>query len=247
MAPDVSKPKIDVYSTRYVAFLDILGFSNIVRESHGKHERATELVTILDRIASQLPAAAGENEGDDFKFQSFSDCVVMSENASTKGLSHLLQMVAALTLDLLDEGMMVRGGMAKGDLHHSDKVVLGPALLGAYRIESTIARYPRVVLDRSTHLDSNQSRENLAYASDGPVFVDFLATFAVERSDPQYDFMRTIAKNCHQSVERMLHESIYDPKHFEKLKWLATYWNDSLTKGDLERINLPFSKTDAGK
>ena len=90
---------ITVYSERYVAFLDILGFSDIVRRSTTLPEKATELIAILEDIANanqqfvedmQLPT-------DDFKAQSFSDCIVLSENASPIGLFHLLASVTMLS------------------------------------------------------------------------------------------------------------------------------------------------------
>lgn len=143
-----------IYSDRYVAFLDILGFSNIVRESVSRPERAAELVKALNRIADRPSTfEVGDFFRDDFKGQSFSDCIVLSENASSRGLAHLLGVVTRLSIELLANGIMLRGGISKGKLHHSDKVVFEPALIEAYRLESTIARYPRVVADQQTYED----------------------------------------------------------------------------------------------
>jgi hypothetical protein len=43
-----------IYSDRYVAFTDILGFGNIVRNSVQPSGQAVQLVGVLDRIAQLL-------------------------------------------------------------------------------------------------------------------------------------------------------------------------------------------------
>jgi len=71
-----------IYSERYVAFVDILGFSSIVRGSTQSTLQATKLAGILNKIASRTdPPGIDLGPGDDFQAQSFSDCTVISENA----------------------------------------------------------------------------------------------------------------------------------------------------------------------
>jgi hypothetical protein len=86
-----------VYSDRYVAFIDILGFSSHVRQSAHLPSEAEKLVLIMDRISDrwsdQALQLAHDMLGEDFKSQSFSDCTVLSEAATPKGLRYLLLMV----------------------------------------------------------------------------------------------------------------------------------------------------------
>src|SRR5262249_24937443 len=136
--------------------IDILGFSEIVRNSISSAEQATELVRILEKISSRAePLEFDQSHGDDFRAQSFSDCIVVSERATQAGLEHLLFVVSQLQLDLLANRILTRGGITKGKLYHTDKIVLGPALITAYHLENTIAAYPRVIVDRATHEDYN--------------------------------------------------------------------------------------------
>lgn len=70
-----------IYSARYVyvAFADILGFSNIVRNSINSPHQAGELAKILQRLANRTtPSIFDQGDGDDFRGQSFSDCIVLS-------------------------------------------------------------------------------------------------------------------------------------------------------------------------
>jgi hypothetical protein len=220
-----------VYSDRYVAFIDILGFSAIVRQSEGSSSRAKELVGILEKIPTLANEFADDFDRDDFRAQSFSDCIVMSENSSPKGLFSLLASATALTFNLLSKGIFTRGGIAKGKLHHSDKIVFGPAMLDAYRLEATIARYPRVLVDKATHLDCRHPSfaavcepyvrsPKIRFDTDGPPFLD---TLLFCRTAPS-DFADEIA-GCRAALQQALDNSVYDPGHYEKLRWLTIYWN----------------------
>jgi hypothetical protein len=223
-----------VYSKRYVAFLDILGFSDIVRQSGSSPGQAKQLISILKNIAKANVVYGSDDlveEKDDFRAQSFSDCIVLSENASPKGLFRLLAAVTTLSFDLLSNGIFARGGIAKGDLHHSDTVVFGPAMLEAYRLESTIARYPRILADKATHLDYQQPQfaaicqtykrcPKLAFDADGPPYLDVLQI--CRNIEPEWE--EDIEK-CRIEIQKALDASVYEPKHFEKLRWLTIYWN----------------------
>src|ERR1700722_10321069 len=142
------------YAQRYVAFFDILGFSEIVRntDKDALPIRFDALVKTLNEINSR----ANELDhvvGDDFKFQTFSDSIVMSAKGSTNGLLYILYAACNLALDLLGNGILIRGAIAKGKLHHVDSVMFGPAFLDAYRIERDIAKYPRIILSQNVFED----------------------------------------------------------------------------------------------
>ena len=227
-----------IYSERYVAFIDILGFSEIVRKSVGKPEQATELVRILERISTRTGSLAYDGLfGEDFRAQSFSDCIVLSEIATDGGLEHLLQVVTDLSLDLLANNILTRGGVAKGKLHHSDRIVFGPALVEAYRLETSIAEYPRIVVDRAIHLDFKRIKQTgrvswidarhhgqLRHGDDGPVFVDIFASLRDLSGSPP-ERLTVIGATCREAIQRHLNEAIYDPRIYRKLQWLAGYWN----------------------
>jgi hypothetical protein len=226
-----------IYSERYVAFVDILGFSSIVRGSVQSTAQATKLVGILNKIANRAdPPGIELGPGDDFKAQSFSDCTVLSENASDQGLLHLLDVLTFFALDLMANGILVRGGLAKGTLYHTERVVFGPALLDAYALESTIAKFPRILIDRRVHVDfqrivnfdqlGSARREKIQLSGDGPPFLHIFAPFGHLSPDPPTWLLETM-QGCKFSVQYQLDHSIYDPRIFEKLRWLAIYWNSS--------------------
>lgn len=234
---DRETPK-PIYTERYVAFIDILGFSDIVRHSVESPEQASALVRTLEKISTVSKGGIVDDLlGTDFRAQSFSDCIVLSEVASDSGLEWLLEIVSALARDLLANGILTRGGIAKGKLHHTDKIVFGPSLVEAYRLENAIADYPRIVVDRATHRDFVQLCANgradwvsptlgghLRYDDDGPVFVDIFAPLRDLSHAAPKQFSVTAA-SCRASIQNLLNESIYQPRIYKKLRWLAVYWN----------------------
>jgi len=249
--------KNHIYSDRYVAFVDILGFSDIVRNSERSPHQARALVSVLERIRLRsLGGAVDDLFGVDFKVQSFSDTIVLSEKVTEAGLKYLLYAVADLTLDVLAQGILTRGGIAKGQMYHSEGVAFGPAFLSAYYLESTIAKYLRVVVDRSVHNDyrardrghweTGEFNPRLMHDDDGPVYLDILRKFRkLPETGPDSQLLST-GQSCRASIQNLLNESIYDPRHFEKLRWLAIYWNSVIMRQSpidlLEPVDFPSMK-----
>lgn len=60
--------------------------------------------------------------------------------------------ITNLVLDALDLGFLIRGGAAIGSVYHNDGVIVGEALVKAYELKSTVARYPRIAVSRASLL-----------------------------------------------------------------------------------------------
>lgn len=142
------------YEQRFVAFIDILGFSRAVEESAPPARRIT-----LDQLreALQVPEPVqadkvvvgriGDISRSGHRLNQFSDTIVVSTQFTEAGLMHLLMHAEKIGFRLLKLGFLCRGGIASGWLYHDDAIVLGPALLAAYHIEKNVAKHPRIVLD----------------------------------------------------------------------------------------------------
>src|SRR5262245_17276820 len=122
------------YSERYVAFVDILGFGDIVAQSATNPRQAAALAEVLKGLPARNKSY-DDTFADDFKLLQFSDSIIMSSAASHDGLFHLMVSVSDIALSLLKKGLLVRGGLAKGPLYHSNQLAFGPAFIDAYKIE----------------------------------------------------------------------------------------------------------------
>jgi hypothetical protein len=60
-----------------------------------------------------------------------------------------LDRIGMIVVELAERGFLVRGGLTVGPLHHTNELVMGPAMNRAYKLESKKAQRPRVIVDRS--------------------------------------------------------------------------------------------------
>ena len=141
------------YAEKFVAFVDILGFSVLVCESVTPNGKVT-LKQLLEALEHPRPAGSDtiiiERIGDISKsghqMSYFSDSVAISTDPTEAGLFHLVNHVERIGLRLLKLGFLCRGAVTKGLLYHRDNVVVGPALVEAVALEKNSAKAPRVIV-----------------------------------------------------------------------------------------------------
>jgi hypothetical protein len=224
------------YEQRYCAYIDILGFRHLVEQIRSGTIAFETIRDLLRRIQQPDNPYYQSIVQEDFHAQSISDAVVLSSRYSATGLAMLLDTIERLCLTVLTEGYFVRGGVCSGLLYHDDKTVFGDALIRAYRIESEIARYPRVMLTKDV-IDSGQ-RTNLAHyfpehtqrADDGPHYLHILSRVGtgLKHPDVPLGFDRSVIPIMRDRIQQRFDEAVDEPRHFEKVKWFALYWNESL-------------------
>ena len=217
-----------------VLFLDLLSVSALAEGERGNDElrrfrRALRRTfdTML-QADSPWPAAA------------FSDSIVVAapldtadsvDPAEETAIGGLLTQAAYLQLGLLSEGLVARGGLAVGELHLSDGLLFGPALVWAYELESKVAVNPRVVVAADLEpyiaraldyyadpkMDAPQNFELLRDA-DGRLFVDYLGLLFDEIDDPVSGLLE------HRDlVLSALEDTRAQPGVFSKYRWMADY------------------------
>lgn len=214
---------LNEYPERLCAYVDILGFRKLlVGLSPPKVKR------LLTRVHQPIETALEE----DFLVQSISDAVTMSATVSLQGLAALIGALETLTLDLLAEGYFVRGALIKGPLYHDEKMVFGPALVEAFRLESEVVKYPRIMMHSNVLRDAKSwlgkgYKEHIRHAEDGPCFLHVLRwlDMAMALSEPAKDYPATLLPQCQSMIQKRFRQSIDEPRHFEKVQWFARYWN----------------------
>lgn len=228
------------YEDRYVAFVDILGFANIVEASR----RAPEHIGRLHRALSQLSnrAQEGRSGAHAVEASSFSDTVVVSAPISVEGLLVIFDAVSGFTADLLSMNMLLRGAVVKGKLLHSERAIFGPALVHAYHLESTVSFHPRVMVDNSVLNDIDEFSKDDRYKTKLAEFVvtdhhdvAYLSPFAAWRDHAellQADTERLIALQA--IIAGGLLGTKMTPAICEKYKWLARKLNGFVTRRGIQ-------------
>jgi hypothetical protein len=173
--------------------------------------------------------------GSDFRAQSISDAVTISTRRSAAGLDNLFFALEMLAFILLLDGYFVRGGITRGRLYHDDNMVFGEALIEAYRLESQIARFPRIIIPQNVFEDLKgyDRGDLLGYirqSQDGPRYLHVLNR--VERLRKADKILKTDVSDefvrVSQQISKRFSESVDNPNHFEKVQWFAKYWNSCL-------------------
>lgn len=131
------------YQECAIAFVDVLGFAQLVERSEVDQEARILLARVIataDLFAEHMTFARMGTPN------FFSDSILLSMIRPADNIFYLVREIGLLARYLLSMGFATRGGITTGPLYHQGKAVVGPALVRAYRIEQR-AFYPRIILD----------------------------------------------------------------------------------------------------
>lgn len=164
----MSTPEIE-YENRLVAFIDILGFKEIVKQSEIDKSKIEFLYSALEFLKNwevpekwdltliEIEEDAQKRGVENFEIRgktnctSFSDSIVVSvkvgENNINEISSTLITNLGYIGAILLEKGILIRGGLTIGNLIHNDNgIVFGQGLIDSYKLESKNAKFPRIIL-----------------------------------------------------------------------------------------------------
>jgi hypothetical protein len=244
------------YSQRYCAFLDILGFRGLIEEVKADPARFAILQSVLERVHSS-PGSASSSIETEIRSQSISDAVALSTEINGVALENLFSAIRRLYLDLLVQGFFLRGAIVKGHLYHHKQTIFGEALVKAYNMESEIARFPRVIVAREVREDmlryAGHAKPGQVYpqmvdlqrSPDGPMFLDVLKPVVdlLTKYENPYGNLKDAEletykqyKSIRDKIQMRYEETMDTPKHFEKVRWFADYWNNTIPAKLLLRI-----------
>lgn len=231
-----------LYQLKYVAFLDLLGFSNLVQQSASDpnaHARVLEAIGRLKETACDNPKTGMISTY-------FSDCIVLSCDRSPHGLHDMLRSLILIAENLLVVDVLVRGGLAMGAMHHDRQLMFGPAMLEAYRMESKEVRHPTVLIAPEVRADIKVAglESYIIRDDDGAEperhYLHYLISFA--HYDPTPLPGRLILDEPARLVRHYLARRIADSNGspLQKALWLERYWNETVAiqgyLGEVDRV-----------
>ncbi len=245
------------YEERIVAFLDILGWSELVKLSIDDDEVRQKLDISLDYVKSRIVNAEQLQISTNLQITQFSDSIAISTNCSSiVSLYHFLETVCMVILDFVTLGFPVRGGITRGLLVHQGSKIFGPAQIRAYKLESEVAFYPRILVDdvvvdsklNMAFADSDKYeamiRKLWRYDKDGCITLDYLRPFITIDGYPiDPVWQRYYLEPAKKLIEKGLKEHKHLSKIYVKYKWLESYYKEviqlyGLDKKQLERFQL---------
>jgi len=138
------------YTNCFVAFLDILGFKELVLSKNKEKKRKLEkYFSTIKEITEDLELKKYEQN---LKSITISDSIILSVpfgknvNQSLSQLRHLCVTVGKIQYRLALDDIWLRGAISCGDAFFENNQVVGPAYTKAFLLEET-SKYPRVILD----------------------------------------------------------------------------------------------------
>ncbi|MGJ1501389.1 hypothetical protein [Sphingobacterium multivorum] len=158
------------YSRKIVAFIDILGFKQIVEQSESDRSKLELIYNALEFLKGReqngewnsryivIEEDAQKKDLTAFEIAEkthctcFSDSIVISvdcedDSKLNESLSTMIANIATIGARFITEGILLRGAISIGNLiHSSNGLIVGPALVDAYQLESTVAKTPRIIL-----------------------------------------------------------------------------------------------------
>ncbi|HEJ9150596.1 hypothetical protein NMF47_09660 [Serratia nevei] len=198
----------------FVAFIDILGFSSMVSHDCERASSEKKFLTKLNAIHNETKSLSDTIPGIDVK--QFSDSIVLSTPYSkdTVLFQEFVEVVCKYQYHLLMKGILCRGGISYGKHFSNKDFIFSNGLIDAYRIESTIARNPRIIVSNELIelFPLIVEHHMLAREHDGYYFLNYLlANTAAEN----WDLIKAVVPN------KMVENSSIREKHI----WLLELYN----------------------
>jgi hypothetical protein len=143
-------------------------------------------------------------------------------------------------------GMLYRGAVVYGRVWAGRGRFYGPALSAAYLRESTVAKFPRIVVDQvcrdllvaTDYLDGEGDSGLLAVDGDGEAFVNYLPTGVSEIVANDEEEPGSLLARHRDRVQDHITQAA-DPGVLSKLRWLGHYHNWSCEQLGLADHQLP--------
>ena len=241
----------------FLAYLDILGFKDKVKEAKGNvGKRFASLIEALKTMSEfELKSEKNTRTGKvEIRCSLFSDNIALMIKANDHDLPHLFLIIRYLHDKLLEQNLCLRGAIVKEKMYWPEKgrnILVGPAIIKAYELESKVAIYPRIIVDNDLqkHVKTAKipafpvsERGDLANfirrGEDGVYFFDVLNPAILRKKGEELkelsnDSFKIVwnpkAESSHAKVLNNVKETItkninnHVPQVRQKYEWLKTY------------------------
>lgn len=224
-----------------VAFFDILGFSDLVQRA--VHGDGPAMIAEIDSALRQSLEVLDKKwswEDEGLSLTMFSDCACVSVPATGANMDAFFQIVPAIQARLARRRICVRGAMTIGKHFANERMIFSEGLVEAYRLESTVAEHPRVLISPELEqwVYSVGHDEDLIWfrdlytwrdPQDQMLFADYLNFMPlVRRSQPEEE--SPDLRNHAGWIEDSIAEYRDRPRVRAKFEWMERYHNDWVSR-----------------
>lgn len=220
------------FEDQFVAFLDVMGFSNLV--SRDNLEQLDRYFYYVNEILKKMKEANSKID-----FISISDSIIIVAPAGKNGLKQIINTIKEIQITLLKKRILLRGALSYGPVYFDteNNILVGKGYIKAYKLESQ-ALYPRVIIDPYIISLNNQDRtEFIKTYNEGEILIYKNSPSSLIKDDAVFINYAEILyqdNKIHKtvsSVYEMIKSNLYaDQSIFEKYIWIKNYYLESLQK-----------------
>lgn len=231
----------DNLTDKFVAFIDVMGFSNLVnRDSVSDLESYFLTVT---EVLNKIKTDKGEIQS-----LLISDAIILIAPTGLKGLRDIIIATRRIQSALLWRKILLRGAISYGQVFYdkNENIIVGKGFIKAYLLEQE-AIFPRVIIDpsiikivaedregffKSLHKNLDDSyddrlvyrKSDFSLISDDSIFIDY-----ANKTILKFTINGNI-KKVYETINKNLYS---DQKLYSKYVWLRDYF--------IERLKLNYS------
>ena len=141
------------YNEHFVAFLDILGFKSLLNNT-----RCDDIYSIFEVLHKKTNSRRNQNGVEieayrHIKHTILSDSVIVYIRSDIDdAFAALIDICNKLQYSLAnrEKPILLRGGIAVGELFYENDIIYGNGLSSAYLLENNLAKYPRIIFTGET-------------------------------------------------------------------------------------------------
>lgn len=247
----MKKKKVE-YEAGLVTYVDILGFRELIRtKTPGQISRTIRVVKEAVQPHFKFGFKKKVKGVPDVDYVNFSDLSIVStfvrrlDAPPVGSLFHeLIRLVHAQAILLIEEGILIRGGITVGNLVKSWGQLFGPAIVRAYEIESKIAKHPRIVVGKEVFKelatnsglwvhDRESEQESVRHLlrrdDDGEFFIDYLRVIRDELDDPGSEYQIFLDRH-YEIIQEGLVRYSRERKIRKKYEWMNRYHRATIAR-----------------
>jgi len=221
------------YSLAVITYVDILGFQSLIdSESPGKISRILRLL----KEVSQPTQLERETHSSFFKtspkhpiqFANFSDLTVRYVPLKSVDDTGRLLKWELLTLvdaqrSLVQNGIIIRGGITVGEIRSSRKLIYGPGLIRAYHLEKA-ATFPCILIDEKIAGIQGHAVEEMLQQDTHGKFLDYLRPRRTTFDSSPEEYLGFLCQHRDLIRDRLM-KFQEDEEKRKKYEWLVQYHN----------------------
>ncbi len=154
---------MEEYVEYYIAFLDILGFKDIInKKSFNEVNKIFDNLLIIKQDIMNSSSIFNEflnerglgNLFDNIVLNIMSDSIIIAIPARhMNSLAFVTEYCRRVQASFIKDGILIRGAITKGEFYSKNEIMFGKGLIEAYLLQENEAIYPRIIMTKKLAYD----------------------------------------------------------------------------------------------